>query len=68
MRKETIYYRENLIFRIWREKRSVWSMQDVADIFSISVGNVYRIIKKKTELNKKGRQQGKSCKNQNKLN
>ena len=46
MRKETIKIREHLISNLWDKLKSSLSMQDIADIFGLSVGNIYRVIKK----------------------
>ena len=46
MRKETINLREKWIQEKWQKHRNILSMQDLAEIFGISVGNVYRILKK----------------------
>ena len=46
MRKETIKIREQLVSELWDKKKNSLSMMDVAEIFGISVGNVYRILLK----------------------
>lgn len=56
MRKETIKIREQLVYNLWQEKKDSLSMEDIREIFGISVGNVYRIIKK---LENKGRSKNK---------
>ena len=50
MRKETIKIREKLVYDLWQEKKATLSMQDVADIFGLTIGNIYRIIKKLTKV------------------
>jgi predicted DNA-binding protein YlxM (UPF0122 family) len=46
MRKDTIQLREQWIKEKWTEYKNRLSMQDLAEIFGVSVGNIYRIIKK----------------------
>lgn len=48
MRKETIKIREQLIYNLWEKKKNSLSMEDIKEIFGVSIGNVYRIIKKKS--------------------
>ena len=49
MRKETIKLREKWVYEKWETFKDTLSMQDLAEIFGITVGNVYRILKKLTK-------------------
>ena len=49
MRKETIKLREKWITENWEKTKSYLSMQDLADIYGMSVANIYRILKKNYE-------------------
>lgn len=46
MRKETILLREKWVKEKWSEYKNKLSMKDLSEIFGISVGNIYRILKK----------------------
>ena len=46
MRKETIILREKWVAEKWNEYKNKLSMKDLSEIFGISIGNVYRILKK----------------------
>ena len=52
MRKETIKLREKWIQEKWSEYKNTLSMEDLSEMFGISVGNVYRILKKQSNATK----------------
>lgn len=56
LNKYNTYLREELIWQLWEQEKNRIVMKDISEIFGISLGNVYRIIKKITEKNKRSNQ------------
>ena len=57
MRKQLQEFRDNLICKVWEKNRAIISMEDLSEIFDMSIPQIYRVIKKgreaQTSKNKK---------------
>ena len=49
MRKQLQEFRDNLICKVWENNRAIISMEDLSEIFDMSIPQIYRVIKKGRE-------------------
>ena len=47
MKKETLKtIRDKMIYDMWEQKKSEWTMEDICVIFNLKIAQMYRIVKK----------------------